>query len=448
MGGWPEMTPEMTPEIQVEPTVLMAPNWCLCTNPLRKLRRAVGGTSNATGAGIVVAVLDTGIMRGHTAFAGVQLERRNFTSETDDDSDGHGTHCAGTIFGRRVDGTRIGVAPGVTKALIGKVLGAGGGSSDQIVEAMLWAAKAGADVISMSLGIDFPGYARRLRASGLPEELAVSIALEGYRTNVTLFERLVALLNARQRPTIVIAAAGNESRREMDARFEIAVSPPATSSGIISVAALARRTDGTLGVAAFSNTGASVSGPGVGIVSAGLDRPGDAKWPSARRLAPCNARAGEGPRDGLQIHPPQDPTCALVSELKASLEAVLAGRVRPEDAVVVVKATPLEKPPNKGEPSTAADCSAGICHRALRPFVVEATLRGVQIQSTVVMLPNGGAPVALPLGRAPFVKTEYTVELADGQLQSVHTKRPSSALALVSSGRWIPTRRCSRRRRR
>jgi subtilisin family serine protease len=228
-------------------------------------------TAKATGAGVVVAVLDTGIAREHQAFAGLDIVRRNFTAEADDDLHGHGTHCAGTIFGRRVGGVRIGVAPGVPRALIGKVLGAGGGSSDRIVEAMLWAAGEGADVISMSLGMDFPGYARRLRESGMPEELAVSRALEGYRANVMLFERLVALLHARPKPTLVVAAAGNESRRELDLNFEIAVSPPATSVGIVSVAALGRRSDGSLGVARFSNTGASISGPGVEIVSAGMN---------------------------------------------------------------------------------------------------------------------------------------------------------------------------------
>lgn len=235
--------------------------------------KAVGAdTSPATGAGIVVAVLDTGILPDHPAFAGVEIVRRNFTADLDDDRNGHGTHCAGTIFGRPVGVTRIGVAPGVTKAVIGKVLGPGGGSSEQIVEAMLWAANAGADVVSMSLGMDFPGHARRLREGGMPEELAVSRALEGYRANVVLFERLVALLSARTRPVLVVAAAGNESRRELDARFEIAVAPPATAAGIVSVAALGRGPAGTLGVASFSNTGASVSGPGVDIVSAGLDK--------------------------------------------------------------------------------------------------------------------------------------------------------------------------------
>ena len=58
--------------------------------------------------------------------------------------------------------TRIGVAPGVTKAFIGKVLGANGGASDEIVNAIQWAVDQGAHVISMSLGMDFPGFVNLL----------------------------------------------------------------------------------------------------------------------------------------------------------------------------------------------------------------------------------------------------------------------------------------------
>ncbi|MFD1691429.1 S8 family serine peptidase [Azotobacter chroococcum] len=59
-------------------------------------------TSSCTGEGIVVAVLDTGIDATHPAFTGVELVQRNFTDEGGADLHGHGTHCAGTIFGRNV----------------------------------------------------------------------------------------------------------------------------------------------------------------------------------------------------------------------------------------------------------------------------------------------------------------------------------------------------------
>lgn len=227
-------------------------------------------TSPFTGEGVIVAVLDTGIDASHPAFAGMQLLQRNFTSGSDEDAHGHGTHCAGTIFGRDVSGTRIGVARGVSKALIGKVLGEGGGGSDQVLQAIQWAMSEGAHVVSMSLGIDFPGFVKQLEDNGLPTELATSVALEGYRANVLLFERLASLINAQNafmQATLLVAAAGNESRRDVNPDFEIACSPPAVADGVISVAALEQLPQG-LKIASFSNFGARVSGPGVGVVSA------------------------------------------------------------------------------------------------------------------------------------------------------------------------------------
>jgi subtilisin family serine protease len=223
-----------------------------------------------SGAGIVVAILDTGIDSSHAAFQGVSITEKDFTGEGNGDLHGHGTHCAGTVFGRVTDGIRIGVAPGINTALIGKVIGKNGGTSVTIVTAINWAAANGAHVVSMSLGIDFPGLVKRLQNQGFPAEVATSRALEGYRANVQLFERLASLIRAQasfSEGTVIVGAAGNESQRTVDPRFEIAVSPPAVAEGIVSVAALEQSAEGFT-VASFSNTGATVSGPGVGILSA------------------------------------------------------------------------------------------------------------------------------------------------------------------------------------
>ena len=220
------------------------------------------------GSGITVAVLDTGIDPGHPAFNNVQLVQRNFTTEGDNDQNGHGTHCAGTIFGQDVDGTRYGVARNVNKAVIGKVLGQGGGSSATIAQAVHWAIEEGAHVISMSLGIDFPGYVDWLISSyGLDVNPATSIALEGYRANINLFTELAEYVQARGAfgdGTVIVAASGNESRRP---EYEIAVAPPAAGTGIISVGALGEAENG-FNVASFSNNQVDVSAPGVGILSA------------------------------------------------------------------------------------------------------------------------------------------------------------------------------------
>ena len=231
---------------------------------------AVGATTSPfTGAGITIAVLDTGIDADHEAFTGVDLVTKDFTtSGSAHDDHGHGTHCAGTIFGHEVNGTRIGVAPGVTRAVIGKVLGPDGGSSDLLTEAMIWARDNGAHAISMSLGIDFPGYVEWLISTrGVPLKVATSIALYDYAANVKLFETLSQFLAAGVGQPLVVAASGNESARDATPPYELNVAPPASAVGIVAVGAVAQATAG-LDIAPFSNTRATVVAPGVGVISA------------------------------------------------------------------------------------------------------------------------------------------------------------------------------------
>jgi subtilisin family serine protease len=234
---------------------------------------AVGAVDSPfTGAGVTVAVLDTGIDADHEAFAGTTVVQKDFTGEGDGDANGHGTHCAGTLFGGSVGGLRIGVAPGVDRALIGKVLDAqGGGTTEQILDGLIWAVREGANVVSMSLGFDFPGLVRLLvDERGIELEPATSIALTAFRDNIRLFDSLGQLVRAHSAmfsQAVVIAAAGNESRRP---RYEIGTSAPAAADGLISVGALQRLagTPPPLGVAPFSNAMPIISGPGVGIRSA------------------------------------------------------------------------------------------------------------------------------------------------------------------------------------
>ncbi|WP_370047160.1 MULTISPECIES: S8 family peptidase [Salipiger] len=233
---------------------------------------AVGADTSAfTGAGVRVAVLDTGIDTNHPAFAGVALNTRDFAGSGIEDANGHGTHCAGTVFGRDVDGNRIGVARGVTDALIGKVLGDdGSGSSDMLFRAIKWASDEQAQVISMSLGFDFPGLVESLVDQGWPTLLAGSAALEAYRQNLRMFDALMDMLRAQAAfsgGTVVCAAAGNESRRNIDPTFEVSASLPAAAFGVVSVGALGQGPGG-LNIASFSNTNPTVSGPGVNVISA------------------------------------------------------------------------------------------------------------------------------------------------------------------------------------
>lgn len=226
--------------------------------------------SSRDGSGAVVAVLDTGIDAAHPAFAGVQVIERDFTNEGGGDNNGHGTHCAATILGRDVAGQRIGVARGVSRLLSGKVLDAQGrGTSEGLFKALRWALDE-ADVVSISLGFDFPGHVKRLvNVEGLPIDQATSTALVDFTANLRMFDALMAENRARDgyglgSGAVVVAAAGNES---LPPKIRIASSLPAAAEGVISVGALERSPDG-LRIASFSNTLVDVSAPGVDVLSA------------------------------------------------------------------------------------------------------------------------------------------------------------------------------------
>lgn len=183
--------------------------------------RAVGAAdADFAGSGVHVAVLDTGIDPSHPAFAGVDLTFKDFTDTNNrvprDDND-HGTHCAGTILGRDVDGIRIGVARGISRLLVGKILTSDGrGRTDWMLAALNWALDSGARVISLSLGLDFPGLVARLVSGGWPTELATCRALEAYRANLRMLDAFMHQVRARiefDGGAVVVAASGNESRR-------------------------------------------------------------------------------------------------------------------------------------------------------------------------------------------------------------------------------------------
>jgi cerevisin len=88
------------------------------------------------GQGVDVYVIDTGINVNHVEFQGRAKWGTTVPQpDIDEDGNGHGTHCAGTIASRK-----YGVAKGANVIAV-KVLGSNGsGSMSDVVGGVLWAA--------------------------------------------------------------------------------------------------------------------------------------------------------------------------------------------------------------------------------------------------------------------------------------------------------------------
>ena len=165
---------------------------------------ATWGAYETWGAGVKVAVLDTGIDADHPELRGKVTDWAEFDADglqvpgsEPHDSDEHGTHCAGTVAGGGgADGESswtgppwIGMAPAAQIAG-GLVLPGGGGTDAQILAGMQWAIDTGADVISMSLGgLQFSPdvvdtYTRTIiNANRLGIVVVVAIGNEGNQTS-------------------------------------------------------------------------------------------------------------------------------------------------------------------------------------------------------------------------------------------------------------------------
>src|SRR5688572_26599776 len=115
----------------------------------------VAGLAGATGRGIGVAVIDSGVA-SHKSLKGRIVESIDFVEgEPAGDEYGHGTHVAGSIAGS-ADGGYAGVAPGAHIVSL-RVLGAdGSGDTSSVINAIDWAIEHrqqyGLRVINLSLG--------------------------------------------------------------------------------------------------------------------------------------------------------------------------------------------------------------------------------------------------------------------------------------------------------
>jgi hypothetical protein len=204
------------------------------------------------------------------AFLGIFPPGEGAEDNDPEDDMGHGSHTAGTVAAQTdnaigVAGTASGCRVMVVRAL-GTIFGFG--YSSDIIEAQLYAADNGADIISMSLGS--PQFSQaELNAAIYAESLGV----------------------------LVVAAAGNDGDQTLSypAGYPMVMAVSATTSGD--------------GIASFSTRGANVevAAPGQGIVS-------------------CWTGAGYQSADGTSMACPHAAgVCALALSLNT---AITAGQAR------------------------------------------------------------------------------------------------------------------------
>ena len=221
--------------------------------------RAPAAWDRATGSGVVVAVIDTGI-RAHADLAGQTVAGYDMIIDTAVSNDGngrdgdpsdpgdwvaagecgigqpadtsswHGTHVAGTIAAATNNGQGIaGIAFGAKVQAL-RVLGKCGGYTSDIADAMTWASG---------------GTVGGAPANATPAKvLNLSLGGGGACDNTTQ----AAVNGARARGAVVVVAAGNSNANA--ANFS-----PASCAGVIAVAA----TDRNGARAYYSNFGAVVA---------------------------------------------------------------------------------------------------------------------------------------------------------------------------------------------
>jgi subtilisin family serine protease len=193
------------------------------------------------GAGVVVAVLDTGFVLNHPDLSPNIIDAISFVpgeSATFNNALGsfsHGTHVAGIIASPDNGIGGIGVAPEAKIVGVKVLRDSGSGSFDWLLSALVYTANRGdVDIINMSLGAV-------LIKSGVPGDYTARDAAE------LLVALSRATTYATQRGIAVFASAGN-SAIDLDHTAN-AISIPAQSANVITIAAT-----GPLGWALNPNT--------------------------------------------------------------------------------------------------------------------------------------------------------------------------------------------------
>jgi subtilisin family serine protease len=186
-------------------------------------------TYTATGAGVRVYIIDTGIQTSHSQFGGRASAVYDAFGGNGQDCHGHGTHVAGTV-----GGSTYGVAKGALLRAVRVLNCSGSGSTSGIIAGLNW-----------------------VRTNHIKPAAANMSLGGGFSSSLN-----TAVNNLSAAGVFVAVAAGNSNANACN-------SSPASATGVFSTAS-STRTDAK---SSFSNSGSCVDGyaPGSAIKSAWLN---------------------------------------------------------------------------------------------------------------------------------------------------------------------------------
>ena len=346
----------------------------------------------ATGTGVVVAVIDTGItnhpdlnaniLPGYDFISDAAMARDGGGRDNNPNDEGdwyaanecgsgipasnsswHGTHVAGTIAAVTNNSTGVAGTAFNAKVVPVRVLGKCGGYTSDIADAIVWASG---------------GTVSGVPANANPAEV-INMSLGGGGSCSTTYQ--TAINGAVSRGTTVVVAAGNSNTN-------VSSSVPANCANVIAVAA----TTSAGARASFSNygTGIDISAPGQAILStlnSGTTVPGSASYASY---------------NGTSMAAPH------VAGVVALVQSVAPTALSPASIESLLKSTARPLPG-----ACSGGCGAGIVDA---DAAVTAALNGTGPGPGTGTVLQNNVPVT-GLGAASGASLAYTVAVPSGSSQ-------------------------------
>jgi serine protease len=392
-----------------------------------------GAWSSTTGAGVTVAVIDTGYVT-HSDLAGKVVAGYDFVSDAarardgggrdsnpadegdwmkkgdcgvdalgqpvppaDQGSSWHGTHVAGTIAAATNNGKGIAGIAYDAKIQPVRVLAQCGGSTSDIADAITWASG---------------GTVSGVPANQTPAKV-INMSLGGKSSCSTTYQN--AITGAINRGTTVVVAAGNSNDNA-------SLYTPANCSGVITVAASSREGN----KAFYSNYGTriDVAAPG-GETRRGTDTPGTITTPENGIWSTLNTGATT---PGSETYKPYQGT-SMAAPHVAGLAALLVAKkssLTPADVKNLIKTNARAFPG-----TCSGGCGAGLADAAKTVNAVDTTPppSGGLENTTDVAIPDRGTEVTSSITSSVTGNASATTKVG---VDIVHSYRGDLVIDLIA----------------